>query len=106
MLPLLLCLDHVSAGYGEKVIIKDFSLTVNKGDHILLLGPNGSGKTTLFRLILGIMVDRMLNYSNLFQMVEMSPMPVRIRLRPPFPSASRKLSRWGCGGAEGIRNAQ
>ena len=54
MLPLLLCLYHVSAGYGEKVIIKDFSLTVNKGDHILLLGPNGSGKTTLFRLILGI----------------------------------------------------
>ena len=47
MLPLL-CLDNVTAGYGEKIVIKDFSLTVNKGDHILLLGPNGSGKTTLF----------------------------------------------------------
>ena len=53
MLPLL-CLDNVTAGYGEKIVIKDFSLTVNKGDHFLLLGPNGSGKTTLFRLILGI----------------------------------------------------
>ena len=53
MLPLL-CLDNVTAGYGEKIVIKDFSLTVNKGDHILLIGPNGSGKTTLFRLILGI----------------------------------------------------
>ena len=53
MLPLL-CIDDVSAGYGEKIVIKDFSLTVNKGDNILLLGPNGSGKTTLFRLILGI----------------------------------------------------
>ena len=53
MLPLL-CIDDVSAGYGEKIVIKDFSLTVNKGDHFLLLGPNGSGKTTLFRLILGI----------------------------------------------------
>ena len=50
----LLCLDNVTACYGEKIVIKDFSLTVNKGDHILLLGPNGSGKTTLFRLILGI----------------------------------------------------
>ena len=49
-----MCLDNVTAGYGEKIVIKDFSLTVNKGDHILLLGPNGSGKTTLFRLILGI----------------------------------------------------
>ena len=53
MLPLL-CIDDVSVGYGEKIVIKDFSLTVNKGDHILLRGPNGSGKTTLFRLILGI----------------------------------------------------
>ena len=53
MLPLL-CIDDVSVGYGEKIVIKDFSLTVNKGDHFLLLGPNGSGKTTLFRLILGI----------------------------------------------------
>ena len=89
MLPLLLCLDHVSAGYGEKVIIKDFSLTINKGDHILLLGPNGSGKTTLFRLILGIIQP--IKGNVLFPMVEVSPMPVRIRLRPPFPSASRKL---------------
>lgn len=53
MLPLLR-LDGVTAGYGDKIVIKDFSLEVNEGDHILLLGPNGSGKTTLFRLILGI----------------------------------------------------
>ena len=50
----LLRLSSVTAGYGDKAVISDFSLTVNKGDHILLLGPNGSGKTTLFRLILGI----------------------------------------------------
>lgn len=54
MLPLLR-LDSVSVGYSDKIVIKDFSLTVEKGDHILLLGPNGSGKTTLFRLILGIL---------------------------------------------------
>ena len=50
----LLRLSSVTAGYGDKAVISDFSLTVDKGDHILLLGPNGSGKTTLFRLILGI----------------------------------------------------
>ena len=53
MLPLL-CIDDVSVGYGEKIVIKDFSLTVNKGDHFLLLGPNGSGKTTLLSLIAGL----------------------------------------------------
>jgi len=39
--------------FGDKVIIKDFSATVMRGDKIGLLGPNGAGKTTLLKLILG-----------------------------------------------------
>ena len=39
--------------FGEKIIIKDFSATVMRGDKIGLLGPNGAGKTTLLKLILG-----------------------------------------------------
>lgn len=54
MLPLLR-LDAVSAGYSSKIVISNFSLTVSRGDHYLLLGPNGSGKTTLLRVMLGIL---------------------------------------------------
>ena len=39
--------------FGEKIIIKDFSATIMRGDKIGLLGPNGAGKTTLLKLILG-----------------------------------------------------
>ncbi len=39
--------------FGDKVIIKDFSATVMRGDKIGLIGPNGAGKTTLLKLILG-----------------------------------------------------
>ncbi len=39
--------------FGDKVIIKDFSATVMRGDKIGLLGPNGAGKTTLLKMILG-----------------------------------------------------
>ncbi len=39
--------------FGDKVIIKDFSATVLRGDKIGLIGPNGAGKTTLLKLILG-----------------------------------------------------
>ena len=39
--------------FGDKIIIKDFSATVMRGDKIGLLGPNGAGKTTLLKLILG-----------------------------------------------------
>ncbi len=46
-------LDHVSYGYNDRILIRDFSATLLRGDKIGLLGPNGAGKTTLIRLILG-----------------------------------------------------
>ncbi len=46
-------LDHVGYGYGDRVLIRDFSTTILRGDKLGLLGPNGAGKTTLIRLILG-----------------------------------------------------
>jgi ATP-binding cassette subfamily F protein uup len=38
---------------GDKVVVKDFSCRILRGDRIGLIGPNGAGKTTLLRLILG-----------------------------------------------------
>jgi ATP-binding cassette subfamily F protein uup len=46
-------LKEVSLRFGEKVIVKDFSATILRGDKVGLIGPNGAGKTTLLKLILG-----------------------------------------------------
>ena len=46
-------LEHVTYGYDDRVLIRDFTTTVLRGDKLGLLGPNGAGKTTLIRLILG-----------------------------------------------------
>jgi len=46
-------LEHVTYGYDDRVLIRDFSTTILRGDKLGLLGPNGVGKTTLIRLILG-----------------------------------------------------
>lgn len=46
-------LTEASKSFGDKVIIRDFSTTVMRGDKIGLIGPNGAGKTTLLKLILG-----------------------------------------------------
>jgi ATP-binding cassette subfamily F protein uup len=43
----------VSKRYAEKIIVRDFSATIMRGDKIGLIGPNGAGKTTLLKLILG-----------------------------------------------------
>ncbi|RXG15865.1 ABC-type bacteriocin/lantibiotic exporter with double-glycine peptidase domain [Leeuwenhoekiella aestuarii] len=39
----------------NKTILKDISLTVNPGEHLLINGPNGSGKSTLLKIIAGIL---------------------------------------------------
>ena len=45
--------EDVSKSYGERTIIRDFSLRVQRGDRIGLVGPNGAGKTTLLKLLTG-----------------------------------------------------
>jgi len=49
-------LDRISHAFGEKVIIKDFTATILRGDKVGLLGPNGAGKSTLLKIILGQLV--------------------------------------------------
>ncbi len=47
-------LSHVNFGYDEKLVLKDFSLTVKEGEQITLVGRTGAGKSTVFKLLLGL----------------------------------------------------
>jgi ATP-binding cassette subfamily F protein uup len=45
--------DHVTKAYGDRTIVRDFSLRVARGDRIGVVGANGAGKTTLLKLLTG-----------------------------------------------------
>ncbi|PIF22632.1 ABC transporter ATP-binding protein [Candidatus Pantoea floridensis] len=45
-------MEDVNYSVGGKILVKDFSTQVQRGDKIALIGPNGCGKTTLLRLML------------------------------------------------------
>ena len=45
--------DAISKTFGDRVIFRDFSLRVLRGDRVAFVGPNGAGKTTLLKMLTG-----------------------------------------------------
>jgi ABC-2 type transport system ATP-binding protein len=89
-------ISHLAHRYGERIAIRDLSVTVASGEIFALLGPNGSGKTTLFR-VLSTLIPlqqgdvRILGFDLLSE-----PDAIRARIGVVFqaPSVDKKLTVW------------
>lgn len=49
-------LNGVSKTFGERVVLNELSLRIEKAERLVLFGPSGSGKTTVLRLVAGLEV--------------------------------------------------
>ena len=46
---------HVKKSYGDKPVLKDFNLTVEKGEFVTIIGSSGCGKTTALKMVNGLL---------------------------------------------------
>ena len=46
--------NKISKSFGNKQVVRNISLNINRGEIVGLLGPNGAGKTTTFYIIVGL----------------------------------------------------
>ena len=51
-------IDNVSSGYGEAIVLRGVSLSLNAGSVMAVLGKNGMGKTTLLKTVMGFLPVR------------------------------------------------
>jgi branched-chain amino acid transport system ATP-binding protein len=53
-MPRLLSAEHLTAGYGDSIVLEDVSFDIDAGGSLALLGRNGVGKTTLLLTLMGL----------------------------------------------------
>ena len=75
----LLELKNISKSFGERKILDNVSLKINRGEILGLLGPNGAGKSTIFNLITGLIKP---DYGKvIFGNKEATKFPIYLRTR-------------------------
>ena len=72
-----LMVNKISKSYGNKKVVRDLSISINRGEIVGLLGPNGAGKTTTFYMIVGLVKPD--TGSIILDKVEISKMPIYSR---------------------------
>ena len=72
-----LTIKKISKTYGNKQVVRDISISINRNEIVGLLGPNGAGKTTTFYIIVGLVKPD--SGSIVLDKVDVSNLPIYLR---------------------------
>ena len=72
-----LIINKISKSFGNKQVVRDISLNINRGEIVGLLGPNGAGKTTTFYMIVGLLKSD--TGSIILDKIDISNIPIYLR---------------------------
>lgn len=97
--------QNLSVGYDSKVILKNLSFEVNKGNYLCIVGENGSGKTTLIKSILGLIptISGKLETGDGLKSNEIGYLPQQTIVQRDFPASVKEIVLSGCQGRMGLR---
>ena len=70
-------INKISKSFGNKQVVRDVSVGINRGEVVGLLGPNGAGKTTTFHIIVGLLKPD--SGSIFLDKVNISTLPIYLR---------------------------
>ncbi|MEM1526521.1 MAG: ATP-binding cassette domain-containing protein [Ignisphaera sp.] len=76
----ILLLDRVSIAVGEKIVLRDIDLRIDKNEVLFLLGPNGAGKSTLLRALIGYPGHLIVSGKIYFEGEDVTELPMEARV--------------------------
>ncbi len=85
--------DNMSVGYGEELVCKGISFSVEPGDYLCIVGENGSGKSTLLKTILGLMppLSGKVEVADTLKRGMIGYLPQATAIREDFPATVQEI---------------
>jgi zinc transport system ATP-binding protein len=95
--------DRVSLGYEGRVVLKDLSFSLDRGDYLCIVGENGSGKSTLVKGILGLLNPAQGSLSLGLEAREIGYLSQEAAAKDDFPAGVLEIVLSGFLGGMGLR---
>lgn len=85
--------ENLSLGYDRKVVLRDLSFSVDKGDYLCIVGENGSGKSTLIKTIVNLQtaISGNISVGEGLSFKEIGYLPQQTEIQKDFPASVKEV---------------